>query len=52
MTFDKVPAASAVFLDANSLLVVAVMQARRLSHPASNDADFDRVPWLMRYEPN
>jgi predicted nucleic acid-binding protein len=32
-------------------LVVAVMQAHGLSHLASNDADFDRVPWLTRYEP-
>jgi predicted nucleic acid-binding protein len=33
-------------------LVVAVMQAHGLTHLASNDADFDRVPWLTRYEPN
>jgi uncharacterized protein len=32
-------------------LVVAVMQARGLTHLASNDADFDRVPGLTRYEP-
>jgi predicted nucleic acid-binding protein len=32
-------------------LVVAVMQAHGLTHLASNDADFDRVPWLTRYEP-
>ena len=31
--------------------VVAVMQAHGLTHLASNDADFDRVPWLTRYEP-
>jgi predicted nucleic acid-binding protein len=31
--------------------VVAVMQAHGLTHLASNDADFDRVPWLPRYEP-
>jgi predicted nucleic acid-binding protein len=33
-------------------LVVAVMQAHGLTHLASNDADFDRIPWLKRYEPN
>ncbi len=32
-------------------LVVAVMQSQGLSHLASNDADFDRVPGLTRYEP-
>ena len=32
-------------------LVVAVMQAHGLTHLASNDADFDRVPWLTRYGP-
>jgi predicted nucleic acid-binding protein len=32
-------------------LVVAVMQAHGLTHLASNDADFDRVPGLTRYEP-
>jgi predicted nucleic acid-binding protein len=32
-------------------LVVAVMQAHGLTHLASNDADFDHVPWLTRYEP-
>lgn len=33
-------------------LVVAVMQAHGLTHLASNDADFDRVPGLTRYEPS
>jgi predicted nucleic acid-binding protein len=33
-------------------LVVAVMQAHGLTHLASNDADFDRIPWLTRYEPH
>jgi predicted nucleic acid-binding protein len=33
-------------------LVVAVMQAHGLTHLASNDADFDRVPGLTRYQPN
>jgi predicted nucleic acid-binding protein len=32
-------------------LVVAVMQTQGLVHLASNDADFDRVPGLTRYEP-
>jgi predicted nucleic acid-binding protein len=32
--------------------VVAVMQAHGLTHLASNNADFDRVPWLTRYEPS
>jgi predicted nucleic acid-binding protein len=32
-------------------LVVAVMQAHGLVHLANNDADFDRVTWLTRYEP-
>ncbi len=32
-------------------LIVAVMQAQNLTHLASNDADFDRVTWLTRYEP-
>ncbi len=32
-------------------LVVAVMQAHGLTHLASNDADFDRVPGLTRYQP-
>jgi predicted nucleic acid-binding protein len=33
-------------------LVVVVMQAHGLTHLASNDADFDRVPGLTRYEPS
>jgi predicted nucleic acid-binding protein len=35
----------------NDALIVAVMQANGLTRLASNDADFDRVPWLTRYEP-
>ena len=35
----------------NDALLVAVMQANGLSHLASNDADFDRVPGLVRYAP-
>jgi predicted nucleic acid-binding protein len=32
-------------------LVAAAMQVLRLTNLASNDADFDRIPWLTRYEP-
>jgi predicted nucleic acid-binding protein len=32
-------------------LIVAVMEHHGLVHLASNDADFDRVPWLKRYSP-
>jgi predicted nucleic acid-binding protein len=32
-------------------LVVAVMQEHGLTHLASHDADFDRVPGLTRYGP-
>jgi predicted nucleic acid-binding protein len=32
-------------------LVVAAMQAHGLTHLASNDADFDRVPGLTRFTP-
>ena len=32
-------------------LVVAVMQANSLTHLASHDADFDRVPGITRYAP-
>lgn len=32
-------------------LVVAVMQQHRLTHLASHDADFDRVPGISRYAP-
>jgi predicted nucleic acid-binding protein len=32
-------------------LIVAAMQANGLTHLASNDADFDRVPGLTRYAP-
>jgi len=35
----------------NDALIVAVMQANGLSTLASSDQDFDRIPWLMRYEP-
>ena len=32
-------------------LIVAVMRQEGLTHLASNDADFDRVPGLVRYAP-
>jgi predicted nucleic acid-binding protein len=35
----------------NHALLVAVMQAHGLTHLASADTDFDRVPGLTRYEP-
>jgi predicted nucleic acid-binding protein len=35
----------------NDALIVAVMQAHGLTHLASSDADFDRVPGLTRYAP-
>lgn len=35
----------------NDALIVAVMQHHGLTHLASNDADFDRVPGLTRYAP-
>src|SRR5579884_3816501 len=36
---------------ASDALVVAVMESYKFTHLASNDADFDRVPWLTRYAP-
>ena len=35
----------------NDALVVAVMQGHGVTHLASHDADFDRVPGLVRYAP-
>ena len=32
-------------------LIVATMRQQGLTKLASEDADFDRVPWLTRYEP-
>jgi predicted nucleic acid-binding protein len=32
-------------------LIVAIMNEHKLTHLASNDADFDRVPGLTRYAP-
>jgi predicted nucleic acid-binding protein len=35
----------------NDALIVAVMQLHGLTHLASSDADFDRVPGITRYAP-
>ena len=35
----------------NDAMVVAVMPANGLTHLASNDGDFDRVPGLIRFAP-
>lgn len=35
----------------NDALVIALMRDHQLQHLASNDADFDRVPGLLRYSP-
>ena len=35
----------------NDALLVAVMQRHALTHLASHDADFDRVPGITRYSP-
>lgn len=35
----------------NDALIVTVMRDNHLTHLASNDADFDRVPGLIRYAP-
>jgi predicted nucleic acid-binding protein len=54
MTFADLPTGAAVFVDANVLvchLVVAMMQANGLTHLASHDSDFDRVPGITRYAP-
>ncbi len=32
-------------------LIVAMMQTNGLTQLASNDADFDRVPWITRFAP-
>jgi predicted nucleic acid-binding protein len=32
-------------------LIVTIMEQHGLIHLPSNDADFDRVPWLKRYSP-
>jgi predicted nucleic acid-binding protein len=35
----------------NDALTVAIMQHLGLTHLASHDADFDRVPGITRYRP-
>jgi predicted nucleic acid-binding protein len=35
----------------NDAVIVALMQAQGLTHLASHDADFDRVPGITRYAP-
>jgi predicted nucleic acid-binding protein len=35
----------------NDAMIVAVMQANRITKIASEDSDFDRVPGIMRYFP-
>ena len=35
----------------NDALVISVMRHQGLTHLASHDADFDRVPRLTRYAP-
>jgi hypothetical protein len=35
----------------NDALIVAVMRAHSITHLASNDPDFDRVPGLVRFAP-
>jgi predicted nucleic acid-binding protein len=35
----------------NDALIVAMMREHSLTHLASNDADFDRVPGITRYAP-
>jgi predicted nucleic acid-binding protein len=36
----------------NDALVVALMQTHQVSHLASHDADFDRVPGITRFAPS
>jgi predicted nucleic acid-binding protein len=52
---DLVAAATVVSqqfgLLSNDALLVAVMQHYGLVNLASNDGDFDRVPWITRYAP-
>jgi predicted nucleic acid-binding protein len=55
VTADLVAAATLISqqtgLLTNDALVIAAMQAHGLTHLASHDADFDRVPGLTRYAP-
>jgi predicted nucleic acid-binding protein len=51
LTAEAADASRKTGLLTNDALVVAVMERRRLTHLASNDADFDRVPGISRYAP-
>lgn len=51
MTFAGIPLGTSVFIDSGDALVVAAMQSEGLSQLASHDADFDRVPGVVRYAP-
>jgi predicted nucleic acid-binding protein len=55
VTFDTVREAAKLSrqheLLAGDALVVAVMEHEGLTNLASNDRDFDRVPWIARYAP-
>ena len=37
--------------DTSDAVIAAIMQEHGLTHLASNDADFDRVPGIARYSP-
>jgi hypothetical protein len=50
MTFDDIPAGTAVFVDANTF-VYYFEPHHGLTFLASPDADFDRVLGLARYAP-
>ncbi len=64
MTFADLQRGESIFLDANTLPseqfelltgdapIVATIGQHGLTKLASEDADFDRVLWLTRYEPN
>ena len=55
ITSDLVQAATGISrqygLLSGDALIVVVMQANGLTHLASHDADFDRVPGITRYAP-
>jgi predicted nucleic acid-binding protein len=55
VTLDMVLAAAKLSRQCEILsgdaLIVAVMQHHGLVNLASNDSDFDRVPWITRYAP-
>jgi predicted nucleic acid-binding protein len=51
MTLNAADVSRQIGLLSNDALIVAVMQANGLTHLASADSDFDRVPGITRYEP-